>query len=252
MSGWIKLHRELAEKSIWTCATLEQRSILITILIMANHKEKEWEWKGKRFKCGPGQFVTSSTKLAKKALVTRQNVRSSLVKFKKYEFLTYESTNTGLLITIVNWAKYQGCDNEPTNQLTSTQPTGNQRVTTNKNDKTLKNDKKLIPNSQVNMVFNFWNEQGIIVHKELTKPIISAIEKALKEHTAEEIQSSILHYNQMLNDTTYEYCSYKWTLINFLGREKGYRAFMDDGEKWINYQNRIKPSPSSPSIPILS
>lgn len=142
-NGWIKLHRCLTEKPIWECSTPEQRSVFITILLLANHKEKEWEWNGKKFKCQPGQFVTSSTNLAKKANVSRQNVRTSLAKFKNYEFLTYESTNTGILVTIINWDLYQAKENETTNEVTIDQPTPNQHLTTNKNIKNDKNDKKI-------------------------------------------------------------------------------------------------------------
>src|SRR5690554_4820072 len=57
--GWIKLHRIIKEKPIWLASTPEQKTILITILLMANHEENEWEWKGEKFKVLPGQFVTS-------------------------------------------------------------------------------------------------------------------------------------------------------------------------------------------------
>ena len=144
-TGWIKLHRCLLDKPIWSCSSTEQRVILITILMLANRTEKQWEWKGKKFICRAGQFITSSTKLASIAGVTRQNVRTALKRFRDYEFLTYESTKTGLLITIVNWDKYQSKDtetNQPANQiLTNNQPTANQQLTTNKNDKNDKNDK---------------------------------------------------------------------------------------------------------------
>ncbi len=146
--GWIKLHRCLLDKPIWSCSSIEQRVILITILMLANHAEKQWEWKGKKFICKAGQFITSSTNLAAAAGVTRQNVRTALNRFKDYEFLTYESTKTGLLVTLVNWDKYQSNDaepNQPFNQwLTNDQPTANQQLTTNKNDKNDKNDKKII------------------------------------------------------------------------------------------------------------
>ena len=33
--GWIKLHRGLLEKPIWTAATPEQKVLLITLLMMA-------------------------------------------------------------------------------------------------------------------------------------------------------------------------------------------------------------------------
>ncbi|MCA5964224.1 hypothetical protein LC724_33295 [Blautia sp. RD014234] len=38
--GWIKIHRELLDKPIWQLSTPEQKSILITLLLMANHREK--------------------------------------------------------------------------------------------------------------------------------------------------------------------------------------------------------------------
>lgn len=149
--GWIKLHRCLLDKAIWLDSTAEQKAILITLLLMANHEGKEWEWHSKQFKAEAGQFITSASSIIENAGkgISRQNVRSALEKFKKYEFLTYESTKTGLLITIVNWGNYQGYiaeGNQETNQeVTNTQPTGNQQVTTNKNyknNKNYENDKK--------------------------------------------------------------------------------------------------------------
>lgn len=129
--GWIKLHRCLFKKAIWQSSTPEQKVILITLLMMANHEGKEWEWKGKQFKAEAGQFVTSANSIIKRCGtgITRQNVRTALTKFKKYEFLTYESTKTGILVTITNWELYQGKDNNITKQLTNPQPTPNHEVT---------------------------------------------------------------------------------------------------------------------------
>lgn len=154
-NGWIKLHRCLLDKPIWSCSTIEQRVILITILCLANHDNKQWEWKGKKFTCQPGQFITSSGNLAKRSGVTRQNVRTALARFQNYEFLTYESTKTGMLVTLVNWGKYQD-DTRPTNQdanqrVTNDQPTGNQQLTTNKNIKNNKKNKNIIYAENVSM-----------------------------------------------------------------------------------------------------
>lgn len=147
--GWIKLYRCLLEKAIWTSSTPEQKVILITLLTMANHEEKEWEWQGKQFKADPGQFVTSLNSIVEKCGkgITTQNVRSALAKFKKYDFLTYQSTKTGRLITIVNWGLYQDKNistNKATNkEVTKSQQSTNKEVTTNKNDKNDKNDKNI-------------------------------------------------------------------------------------------------------------
>jgi hypothetical protein len=148
MQGWIKLHRELMDKAIWSESTPEQKAILITLLMMANHKEKEWEWKGEKFKAEPGQFITSLEKISIKSGkgITTQNVRTAIKRFEKYGFLTNESTNRNRLITIVNWGSYQDKEsetNKQTNkQLTSNQQAANKQLTTNKNEKNDKNEKK--------------------------------------------------------------------------------------------------------------
>jgi hypothetical protein len=114
MAGWVKLHRELLDKPIWFESTPEQIKILMTLLLMASHKETEWEWKGKKYKAVPGQFVTSLPNIVKKAGkgISIQNVRTALVRFEKYGFLTDESTKQNRLITIVNWLSYQRLDDE--------------------------------------------------------------------------------------------------------------------------------------------
>ncbi|MBU5292796.1 DnaD domain protein [Anaerosalibacter bizertensis] len=142
--GWIKLHRQLMDKAIWQSSTPQQKVILITLLTMANHKEKEWEWKGKKYVAKPGQFVTSLQSIVDKSGkgITIQNVRTALNKFEKYEFLTSESTKTGRLITIINWDLYQG-DNKEINkddnkELTKDQQSTNKELTPNKNDKNVR------------------------------------------------------------------------------------------------------------------
>lgn len=157
--GWFKLHRCLFEKAIWQQSTPEQKVILITLLGMANHKGREWEWKGKQFKAEPGMLVTSLESITARCGkgISIQNVRSALTKFKKYEFLTEEVTKTGRLITVLNWGLYQGSEyvtnkdtnNQVTNdqqstnkEVTKSQQTGNKELTPNKNDKNNNNDKE--------------------------------------------------------------------------------------------------------------
>lgn len=146
--GWVKLYRELKSKSIWQLSSPEQKVVLITILLLANHEENKWEWKGEQFVCKPGQLITSLNSLVRECGdgVSIQNVRTALDRFEKLGFLTNVSTKTGRLITIVNWEKYQGrdfVDNKDANKdLTKSQQRANKDLTTNKNDKEYKNDKE--------------------------------------------------------------------------------------------------------------
>jgi hypothetical protein len=144
--GYIKIHRELAAKPIWESSTVEQKVILITLLLMANFNEKQWEWKGQKFIAKPGQFVTSLDNIAKNAGsgVSIRNIRTALKRFENFDFLTNESTKTGRLITIVNWASYQSQDEQPTKIVTKTRQRGDKDLTTReegKKDKKVRKEK---------------------------------------------------------------------------------------------------------------
>ncbi|EKP3908161.1 DnaD domain-containing protein [Listeria monocytogenes] len=161
--GWVKLHRDLKEKPIWRSSTPEQKTILVTLLMMANHKENEWEWMGKPFKAKPGEFVTSIKSITAECGkgISSQNVRTALKRFENYGFLTKESTKVNTLINIVNWGVYQESDNKPNtlanNQLTNDSQTANKQLTTNKNVRT--KECKNNNNSDLNFK-DFWEQNG--------------------------------------------------------------------------------------------
>lgn len=140
MQGWVKIYRSLLDDPLWKNSTSNQRSVLIAILLLANHKSNEWEWQGKKFVVSPGQFITSLPKLATKSGkgITVQMVRGSLVRLSKLGFLTDQATEDGRLITVGNWVKYQDEKISTTDQPTEGQQTDNRPTTPNKNDKNVK------------------------------------------------------------------------------------------------------------------
>lgn len=173
--GWIKVHRILMNKPIWLKSTPEQKAILITLLMLANHEQAEWEWFGQKFKVNPGQFITSleTIKNYTGKGISIQNVRSALNRFQKLEFLTNKSTKTGRLITILNWDSYQITkdehNKEANKQVTKTQQRGNKEVTSNKNNinERKKEFKKIIlqyidefPYQMLQEFFDYWSESN--------------------------------------------------------------------------------------------
>ena len=167
MTGWIKLHRELIEKPIWQKANSGQKVVLITLLLLANHESSCWEWQGEQFICKSGQLITSIETLQKASGATKQNIRSALLKFEKYGFLTNQSTKTGRLVTLVNWNNYQGKNDEPTKQPTKNQqrtnkdPTNNPTPNKKLRTKEFKNDK----NKEI-YIPNFLEFQKVKISKE--------------------------------------------------------------------------------------
>lgn len=128
--GYFKIHRMLFHKAIWKCSSNAHRVLLITLLAMSNWQENQWTWKGKKYHCKPGEFITSFRQIAKEANVSIQSVRSGLTAFsKRYDFLTYESTRISTKITILNWEQYQSnasSDQHSKQHRANTEPTHNE------------------------------------------------------------------------------------------------------------------------------
>lgn len=146
MDGWIKLHRKLMESESFYKLTAVQKLIAIYIVLNANHEDGIWydKYKGIEVEVKRGQLVTSRNKIVnewfnKDKDVTEQRVRTCLDKLVRINFITKSPANDYTLITVVNYDIYQSKKDDDNQVLTKSQPSGNQAITTNKNDK---NDKK--------------------------------------------------------------------------------------------------------------
>ena len=109
-NGWIRLWRELKKKPVWIESKKDRRLILITLLLMVCYEKEDATWSGKPIILKPGSMVTSLDEIREEAAedISIQSVRSALDKFENvYEFITQKTTNTGRMITILNWNKYQ-------------------------------------------------------------------------------------------------------------------------------------------------
>lgn len=86
-------------------------------------------------------------------------------------------------------------------------------------------------------IFDFWNSQNIIFHKELNDEKIKAIQKALKKYSLGDIKKYIERYAKVINDKNYFFDT-KWGLIDFLKQKNAMPDFTDEGSKWLNYINQ--------------
>lgn len=143
MQGWIKLHRKIVDWEWYD--DLPTFKLFIHLLILANHEDNVWH--GQIVK--RGSLVTSISSLAHQTGLTNQNVRTCLAHLQKTGEISKQSTNKNTLIIMLNYERYQELsadeDVKINNQLTSSQQTtnkqANNQLTTNKNDKKIKNDK---------------------------------------------------------------------------------------------------------------
>ena len=154
--GWIKLHRKLLDNSLWIDCNANQKVVMITILLRANHEPKKWVYKGQEYVANAGEFVTSLSSLCSLTGLKTNIVRNTLDKLEKYNFITRKTTSKNTLIKVENWELYQSKDNEDdkennkednkdltsqtTKEITKTSQRPNKDPTTNKNDKNYKNN----------------------------------------------------------------------------------------------------------------
>lgn len=73
-------------------------------------------------------------------------------------------------------------------------------------------------------IFEFWNKQGIIRHREFER-FKPHIKKRLRKYTKEEIKQAIANYALVLKSKEY-FWSYKWSLDQFLTRKNGLDRFL--------------------------
>ena len=229
MSGWVKLYRILLDKPIWRQSTPEQKVILITLLLMANHEPCEWEWRGKKFVVQPGQFVTSLPAIQERCGkgISIRNIRTALARFQKLEFLTDESSETGRLITILNWAQYQGGNGKGdslTDRLTEdNRQSTDRRVTANKNDK---NDKKREEGSIYTPSFeSFWKVYPRKVEK---KAAFQKWKARLKQYDADTLIQAATAYAEKCRreGTPMKYIKHPAT---FLGPNEPFKDYLTGG-----------------------
>lgn len=110
--GWVKVYRKLLKSPTWEAANNNRKVLMITILLLANHKDNDIYLKdGTKFTVKKGQLLTSWDSLSKQCGVSREVVKKALNFFKKVGFSHQESpqgrTQNGTLITVANWELYQ-------------------------------------------------------------------------------------------------------------------------------------------------
>jgi hypothetical protein len=173
MSGWIKLHRQILDWE-WYSDNNAFR-VFMHLILKANHKEKRF--KGIELKAG--SVVTSRDILSFETGLSVQQIRTSLDKLKSTNEITIETSTKGTIIQVVNYAKYQLSTSEVTNE----QPTSNQRVTINKNDKKEKNEKEVILDS--------WIDYRKSIRKALSQATINTILKKMESYSNEQCKHVI-------------------------------------------------------------
>lgn len=144
--GWVKIYRKLVNSPLWEACNSNRKVVLITILLLANHKDNEVILNsGDRFVIKQGQFLTTLENLAKKCGkgVTKDVVKKSLYFFENDGFCHQSKPQgrpqNGTLVTIVNWELYQS---DIKNDIKKDHKVDHKQTTKRPLNKNVKNEKK--------------------------------------------------------------------------------------------------------------
>ena len=147
--GWIKLHRDI--KDHWVFDNPDYLRAWITLLIMANHKQRNWLVNDQLLVIKRGDVATSQRNLASQFGWGRARVRSFLSKLEMDEMITQYPNQELTHLSICNYDTYQ--DDQPTNRTTNRptavpppyqqSPTTKEIPKTKDNPKNVKNEKKI-------------------------------------------------------------------------------------------------------------
>lgn len=98
--------RAIFNSSLWTMSK-DDKLLAVTLIGMANWKDRKWfDGKAERL-IKRGQLVRSMRKLAKEAGLSYQECRTSMRNLQRVGFLTQQSTSHYTIITLTKYDKYQ-------------------------------------------------------------------------------------------------------------------------------------------------
>lgn len=137
LNGFIKVHRQMTQWG-WYKDTVV-KVLFLHLLLTASFRDTEWM--GKSIKAG--QVVTSFASLSRELGFSVKQIRTAMEKLKKTGEVATEGTNRYTLVTIVNWAKYQGFNEEEASETANKgQTEGKQRANKGQHRKNVNNNKE--------------------------------------------------------------------------------------------------------------
>lgn len=143
MQGWSKLHRQLLDSPLWLSEPFTRGQAWVDLFSLASHSPSHFRVRGIRIDVDRGQLAYSELTLSTRWKWSRGKVRRFLRELENDQMLATKQDNKTTIITILNYDKYQGEENDDdtANGTASGTPNGQQTDTFKnvKNEKHKKN-----------------------------------------------------------------------------------------------------------------
>ncbi|MCP4762008.1 MAG: hypothetical protein GY870_09505 [archaeon] len=203
MNGWVKMHRQICDNPLWTAEKFSKGQAWVDLILLANHTQGYIMVRGVKIDIKRGQVGWSEVRLSERWQWSRNKTRNFLKLLEKEQQIEQQKNNVSLIISIVNYDRYQSTEQQTVQQKDSRRTAEGQQKDTNKNVKKEKNVKKrksdyLFPENYSEKLKDKFND-FILNRKELKKPVtekafaglVNKLEKLSKGN--EEISIEILN-----------------------------------------------------------
>lgn len=180
--GWISIHRKIEDCQIWLGnEPYDRRSAWISILLMANHEDKDILFDGQMVTVKRGQFITSVRHLGQKWMWSKDRTLRYLRLLEALQMIHRESDNRRTLITIIKYENYQ--DMRDSNEDTH-------KDSNKDTDKDADTPQTIMKNNENNNIYNV----------ELRSKIISYLNQKCGTNYKASTVNTKKHINARLND----------------------------------------------------
>jgi hypothetical protein len=128
MPGWIKLHRALLDHP--RINDPDWLAVWVYLLLTATHAPYRALFNGRTIELRPGQLITGRHVIAAATGVSQSKVWRVLETLKTEQQIEQQPGNKSSLVSITNWEKYQGTEQQIEQQVSSNRAATEQQVST--------------------------------------------------------------------------------------------------------------------------
>lgn len=222
MNGWIKIHRKLLDNPI-VAKDSDYLSVWVYLLLNASHEGYPVLFNNEKISLQPGQLITGRIAISSKLNIQESKVKRILIAFENDQQIERVRSNKNSLITILNWSKYQSCDQQNDQLMTNERPANDQQMTTNKNEEKVKegkeNKNKLIVQEACALFENLWKLYPL---KRGKGQVSNAAKKRLLDIGYNQLARAIDRYKADLEKETWRKPQNGSTFFN-----SGYEDYLD-------------------------
>lgn len=148
--GYIKLYRQIQDCWVWTSPNpFDERSAWIDLLMLANHDDKTTMFDQKLVTVKRGQRITSVRLLADRWHWGKTRTLNFLKNLEADKMIVREADSRKTLITIVNYEKFQGFEND--DETVARQSRDADETLTRHSPSTNNNEERMIKNEKKNI-----------------------------------------------------------------------------------------------------